>query len=308
MKCPKCGYLGFEHVDRCRNCGYEFSLISSSSAVMPPELSIRGEARTLGPLDDLSLIDAAFAPGPEVPMSEAGPDLERLIGVPATRATAAPPSGELPLFGPPIPDDEASITKASPPRPPLAVRRSTPEVSRLRAEPRPQSLDLALERETPASRPQILTPAARVVAATDHLDATQQDASIGARLAAVVIDVLILSIIDAVVVYFTMQICGITLRELDLLPKGPLVAFLFVQNGGYLVAFTAGGQTLGKMVAGIRVVPADSDTSLDLGRAFLRTLMWLVLAVPVGLGFLSAIFARDHRGLHDRFAGTRVVR
>ena len=122
------------------------------------------------------------------------------------------------------------------------------------------------------------------------------------------IDVLILSIIDAVVVYFTMQICGITLRELDLLPKGPLVAFLFVQNGGYLVAFTAGGQTLGKMVVGIRVVPAESDASLDLGRAFLRTLTWLVLAAPVGLGFLSALFARDHRGLHDRFAGTRVVR
>ena len=130
----------------------------------------------------------------------------------------------------------------------------------------------------------------------------------GARLAAVVIDVLILSMIDAVVVYFTMQICGITVWELSLLPKGPLVAFLFVQNGGYLVAFTAGGQTLGKMVAGIRVVPAASDASLDLGRAFLRTVMWLVLAVPVGLGFLTALFTSDHRGLHDRFAGTRVVR
>jgi uncharacterized RDD family membrane protein YckC len=62
------------------------------------------------------------------------------------------------------------------------------------------------------------------------------------------------------------------------------------------------------MVAGIRVVPEDSEASLDLGRAFLRTLMWLLLAVPAGLGFLTALFSRDHRGLHDRFAGTRVVR
>jgi uncharacterized RDD family membrane protein YckC len=92
------------------------------------------------------------------------------------------------------------------------------------------------------------------------------------------------------------------------LPKGPLVAFLFVQNGGYLVAFTAGGQTLGKMVAGIRVVQSDPDGTLDLGRAFLRTMMWVALAVPAGLGFVSALFSRDHRGLHDRFAGTRVVR
>ena len=60
-----------------------------------------------------------------------------------------------------------------------------------------------------------------------------------------------------------------------MLPKGPLLAFLLVQNGGYLVAFTAGGQTLGKMAAGIRVVPADRDAPLDLGRAFLRTLIWV---------------------------------
>ena len=58
----------------------------------------------------------------------------------------------------------------------------------------------------------------------------------------------------------------------------------------------------------IRVIPAESEAPLDLGRAFLRTLMWVLLAVPAGLGFLSALVSRDHRGLHDRFAGTRVVR
>jgi uncharacterized RDD family membrane protein YckC len=105
-----------------------------------------------------------------------------------------------------------------------------------------------------------------------------------------------------------MQICGIGIEDVAILPKGPLLAFLLVQNGGYLVAFTAGGQTLGKMAAGIRVVPAVSDAPLDLGRAFLRTMMWGVLAIPAGLGFLTALFSRDHRGLHDRFAGTRVVR
>src|SRR5437762_10364260 len=104
-----------------------------------------------------------------------------------------------------------------------------------------------------------------------------------------------------------MQICGISTTELHILPKGPLLAFLLVQNGGYLVSFTAGGQTLGKMAAGIRVIPTEAE-SLDLGHAFLRTFMWLLLAIPAGLGFASAVFSRDHRGLHDRFAGTRVVR
>ena len=104
---------------------------------------------------------------------------------------------------------------------------------------------------------------------------------------AVIIDLLILAVIDVAVIYFTMQICGLGVEDLAMLPKGPLLAFLLVQNGGYLVAFTAGGQTLGKMAAGIRVVPAASDAPLDLGRAFLRTLMWGVLAVPAGLGFLT---------------------
>jgi uncharacterized RDD family membrane protein YckC len=36
--------------------------------------------------------------------------------------------------------------------------------------------------------------------------------------------------------------------------------------------------------------------------------VWAILAVPAGLGFLSALVGREHRGLHDRFAGTRVVR
>jgi uncharacterized RDD family membrane protein YckC len=134
------------------------------------------------------------------------------------------------------------------------------------------------------------------------------DAGVGARLLAVTIDLAILAVIDIVVVYFTAQVCGIMLADLQLLPKGPLAAFLLVQNLGYLVTFTAGGQTLGKMAAGIRVVATESDEPLDFGRAFLRTVMWVLLAVPAGLGFVSAIVSRDHRGLHDRFAGTRVVR
>src|SRR6266436_5812066 len=100
MKCAKCGYLGFEQADRCRNCGYDYSLASTSA-----------------------------------------PDLDRVFGAPEP---AAPPRivVEPTLFGPPIPDDEPLITRASPPRPPLAVRRATPEAARLRAEPRVQSLEL----------------------------------------------------------------------------------------------------------------------------------------------------------------------
>jgi uncharacterized RDD family membrane protein YckC len=305
MKCPKCGYLGFERVERCRNCGYDFSL---TSPITIPDIAIRHDTR-INPLDDLSLIDDAAAPPPDMPMSDVAVDLDRVFGAPdaADVRRAAAPRRELPLFGPPIPDGEALITKASPPRSPLSVRRATPEVPRLRAEqPRMQSLDLALDLDS--SDPMGAMPTGSRADPESWKAPRPQNATVGARLFAVVIDLLILAVTDAVVIYFTMQILDLSVADLGILPKGPLLAFLLVQNGGYLVAFTAGGQTLGKMAAGIRVVPTGSDASLDLGRAFLRTLMWLLLAVPVGLGFLTALFSRDHRGLHDRFAGTRVVR
>jgi uncharacterized RDD family membrane protein YckC len=217
----------------------------------------------------------------------------------------------MPLFAPDLDDDTPLITKPSPPRAPLAVRRSTPEVAKLRAAmaaPKTANLDLGLELEASDRES---TP----LAAPDHRPlevapkATHfEDAGVSRRVVAALVDSAILVAIDLVVVYFTMQICGVSISEVALLPKGPLVAFLIVQNVGYLVAFTAGGQTLGKMAAGIQVVAEDDDLCLDFGCALKRTVMWLVLAFPAGLGLLTAFFDHDHRGLHDRFAGTRVVR
>jgi uncharacterized RDD family membrane protein YckC len=141
---------------------------------------------------------------------------------------------------------------------------------------------------------------------------TRQDgtapASIIARVVAVAIDLMILVAIDVLVVYFTLQICGLTAADLAVLPKAPLLAFLFVQNGGYLVAFTAGGQTLGKMAMGIKVISTGAREQIDVRRSLLRTALWVVLAIPGGLGFLTALFSPERRGLHDLFAGTRVIK
>ena len=37
MKCPKCGYLGYQDVERCRNCGYDFSLTPNYKELDPGE-------------------------------------------------------------------------------------------------------------------------------------------------------------------------------------------------------------------------------------------------------------------------------
>jgi len=171
-----------------------------------------------------------------------------------------------------------------------------------------QLFDLPPDIDRPAYARRRAADPGEISSLADEPDEWSRSAAVSARFVAVVIDLLILAAIDAVVIYFTMEICGVTLEEFGILPKVPLLAFLLVQNGGYLVAFTAGGQTLGKMAVDIRVEPADSEDTLDLGRACVRTVIWALLAVPAGLGFLTALFSQDRRGLHDRCAGTRVVR
>jgi uncharacterized RDD family membrane protein YckC len=303
MKCPKCGYLGFETVDRCRNCGYDFSLSPAADVLELPLKPVPADPGPRQTIDDLPFLNAASVSEPARRLSSARGDDQRTNGGEASRVSHA---AELPLFGNAIPDDLPLITRPSAPRPPLAVRRATPEVPRLRTmSGRAATLELELDPPVRGGDRKASEPIDRAVPDDDN-DAAE-DAALGARFAAFVTDLLIIAVTDVAVVYFTMQICGISLQELRILPRIPLIAFLVVQNGGYLVAFTAGGQTLGKMMVGIRVVPAAPSDSLDLGRAFVRELVWLVLAAPAGLGLLT-VLSRDRRGVHDRFAGTRVVR
>ena len=304
MKCPKCGYLGFKHVERCPNCGYDFSL-SSSPALL--DLSIRPSSlNTPQPLADLALVDAALSLSSPEPRHPASTE----VGSVAISTTSAP-TPELPLFGRPIADDVPLITRASPPRTPLAVRRATPEVPRLRPEARTPSLDFVAsdaDSRTPTPSPSFKRAVTPPDQPSEPATPVAAPAAVSARVLAAMLDVVLLAGIDIAVVYFTMQIVGVTFDELTILPKVPLIAFLIVQNISYFVLFTAGGQTMGQMALRIKVISDEAGASPDLSRAMLRTVVWTILAVPAGLGLATALFSHDRRGLHDRFSGTRVVR
>ena len=61
MKCPKCDYLGFETGDRCKNCGYDFSLLASPQ-VEPADLSLKSPARDDVPIGELWLAQSNPTP------------------------------------------------------------------------------------------------------------------------------------------------------------------------------------------------------------------------------------------------------
>lgn len=91
-----------------------------------------------------------------------------------------------------------------------------------------------------------------------------------------------------------------------------LSIFLPVRGLGFLVGaayktifVSQGGQTPGKMAAGIKVVTVDGGP-VGVGRALARALAEYLNGVTLGLGYLLAAFS-DKRALHDYVCGTRVV-
>lgn len=343
MKCPKCDYLGFETGDRCKNCGYDFSLLSIADSD-PPDYDIYPASVDDVPvhvIDDMGRHDRwldnreeplgnrmFLEPGSREDVDEALDDALTSSLTPESpfQPSAPPPivsfmsSGSpaatesaLPLFTPTQNDDDEPLIKLpSAPRAPLAVRR-TPDTPRLRAVPprsvsRPspgpvlQFSDEVVERSAPPDN-NSTQPIERLRPGV----VTAQASRPSARLIAVLIDHLILFGIDAAVVYFTLRMAGLSMAEWSVLPVAPMATFLGLLKVAYFYAFTAvGGQTIGKMAVGTCVV-ADNGTPVDAAGAMRRTSAGVVSFLLFGLGFVPALFG-DHRALHDRFAGTRVVR
>jgi uncharacterized RDD family membrane protein YckC len=291
MKCPKCDYLGFETGDRCKNCGYDFSLLGSPRSD-PADLTLKPSVRDDVPVGDLWL-------------ESAGPG--------ASSAEGRGPIESFPLFSP-TGDDEPLIKTPSEPRAPLSVRRA-PERARGRGASRMEreidtvlALQFAEEAAEPIAPPSI-EPAVAIAPTPFRIEAPGPSsiAGLGLRTLAACIDHAILFGIDVVVFYSTLRMTALEADEWRALPLLPLLAFLLLLKLSYFAAFTAmGGQTIGKMATGIRVV-ADDQFMMDPARAITRTLTGAISLGSLGLGLIPALIDPDRRAFHDRVAHTHVV-
>ena len=332
MKCPKCGYLGFETTDRCRNCQYDFSLAPFSTE---PELTLHNTSKTESTDFELPPIKRQSDR-----LSSSALDLDRLFGDPAPEPTMAlvdgdtdaaepieppePPSAQEPVAEaapimamaaaeePPLtepsedsalPFDDGPIVPPPAARPPLSVRRSTPDVPRNR----PRTTRMA----RPGSILDLESASTSSVArdTNETIKSLLESPSLGVRMTAGLIDLALLVGIDATILYLTLKVTGLqsTLEDLRVLPPVPFVGFLALLAFGYVAAFTvAGGQTIGKMVLSLRVI-GDDGRPIDAAGGMLRALGCMLVPATLGLSYLPALFTSDHRAIHDRLAGTRVV-
>jgi len=74
----------------------------------------------------------------------------------------------------------------------------------------------------------------------------------------------------------------------------------------YVYHWGVKGATPGKRLLGLVVVAEDGSEPIGLSRAAIRVLGYLLSGLTLGIGFL--MIALGGSGLHDRLAGTRVVR
>ena len=78
--------------------------------------------------------------------------------------------------------------------------------------------------------------------------------------------------------------------------------------GIYFIWFwTHGGQTLAMQTWKMRVV-AKNGSALSMKQAITRYIFAVIGITSFGIGIIWALFDRDHQFLHDRLAGTRIIK
>jgi uncharacterized RDD family membrane protein YckC len=336
MKCPKCHYLSFQPEPRCKHCGYDFSLADSDLTLLPtedpeppladlelrPERPVRSAIGLMRPVRTPEMPEHAWAGA--VALEEFEPEVrpsERVFP-PRERPKPAPnTTSELPLFIKVVPDaepDELVLQVPAAPRP-LMVRRGAPEAGRAKqpdvAPAAPKRLGL-FDRDLLEDLERIEAEEAARTGIPAPGRAAGSARRIGRpmpviRLAAACMDALLLGALNVAVFWLTLRQTDLTLSQAGILPIVPFVLFLLVLDVGYLWMFTAaGGQTIGKMAVGLRVVhesPIELDDRVTIKQAVYRSLLTLPSVLMLGAGFIPALFGRG-RAIHDRITHTRVIR
>ena len=130
--------------------------------------------------------------------------------------------------------------------------------------------------------------------------AIEARAGFGIRLLAYIIDVIILAIVSAVVtlVFGAAGDAGQTIA-------GVINAVIGLAYTLYF--WSTSGATPGKSVLGLRVVAIDGSP-MNITKAIMRLIGYVVSSVVLFLGFIWIIFDGQKQGWHDKIAGTYVIK
>jgi pSer/pThr/pTyr-binding forkhead associated (FHA) protein/uncharacterized RDD family membrane protein YckC len=336
LQCPSC------HADHrkgdlfCRHCG-------ASLVPAPPARAVCAACGTAVPLPAryctacgtaLPADVAGDGPGAPPPAAESAVAAEPAVlpaaaaapaGAVAPGAAAPPPLAE-PAEAAPPPASEPPGPRAPSPEPSSAATVEPPRASVAAAASPPASVRpfLSPSPRPGAPRPVRVVPTDRVPAlpaAAPHRaerepararEASAGPAGFGARAAAAVLDLVAVSAVQAAMLapaiwHWRTQAPGAEPAFVGvLLAVGGAAAAGIFGIGYYVYYWGVRGATPGKRLFGLCVQGEGGAQPPGSTRAAVRLFGYVVSGVLLGIGFLMA--ARDGRALHDRIAGTRVVR
>ncbi len=137
----------------------------------------------------------------------------------------------------------------------------------------------------------------------------EEAAGFGVRAIAALVDGMILGI-PFLLVTLLMSMFAVSGGETSSGGGLMVLSFLFplLSLGYYVFFWGVQGATPGKSLLGLSVQTEDGESPVGVQTAALRVLGYFASTVVLGFGFLLIALSEDKRGLHDRIAGTRVMR
>ena len=282
MRCPHCGYNSFAHLQQCKKCGGEIDLSceASSNREVFPAAEAEKDRFSFSDEDSLTSVQPPLA-------QDAG-----TCGLKQHNDSLAPK------------EDFSPETFSW-----VAPNHGIPQLPGLEPE---EEVDTSSEFGGNSGVP---VPSPYEDEDEDRLGKPRLRRALffGRRLLATGVDVAIVVLL---------WLCFYTLGH-ELLWEGqepffaPVFAEVQVRIGFYVQAvmialayftlfhyFT--GQTLGKMLTRIMVVPCEGE-DLTLTQVLLRTSGGLISVLCVGGGYVAALFSAEGRGWNDLFAGSKVI-
>lgn len=238
--------------------------------------------------------------GPEMPPIVPGAPSEPVASAAPLSSTAAPTMSAAFVGGATAPDfptpPTASASDIPTPVPP--TMETMPESGNV-PPPVPPSVPPPLPSAATPPPPRVVPPPIRSTPRTVLISAaTLPRAGFGIRLAAMLLDVLLVGL----VVGFASGLVPRGIR-FDPMPHGMLLGLATYAA----VMWKHKGTTIGGVICGLKVVRLD-QRELDWTTAIVRAVSCFLSLCAVGLGFIWVAFDDEKQSWHDKIAGTTVVR
>lgn len=347
MKCPRCNYVSFDSMPRCKKCGHQFKPSASQqdsvsiSSLVSDIPAGEGETREIDADADLKKavssirktlaeIDEKTGDRPQdQPLEGDTGDLKFRIDGSCMDGSgqfsdvseinwedSVSLSGDNVIL--PFHDDGPGATDAD--DTPVAggermqgtLRKISEELKEIEKGPQEAEAGLkGIEEEPILFDP----PAGMAVPEEDTATAPVSAGGFWIRTLAYLIDSVILEVLSLILIVvgmlaMSMSPSGLAAFDEDRIMGvlGPYYLFSTIITILYFTYFHGSiGQTPGKMLCGLKVVRVDGEP-LGFARALLRWAGYLPSSLVFGLGFLWIAWDRNKQAWHDKIAGTRVIR